>query len=68
MATGVLKVFKSDRGFGFIKPDGERQDVFVHASAAERAGIQLKEGMRLGFDVEADRKTGKPKASNLRLL
>ena len=68
MATGILKFFKSDRGFGFITPDDGGNDVFVHVSTAERAGIQLRAGMRLGFDEETDRKTGKPRAGNLRLL
>jgi CspA family cold shock protein len=64
VATGILKVFKAGKGFGFIKPD----DVFVHVSAAERSGLHtLSEGMRLGFDVESDRKMGKPRAGNLRL-
>jgi protein-tyrosine-phosphatase len=40
----------------------------LHVSAAERAGIELQQGMRLGFDEETDRKTGKPRAANLRLL
>jgi cold shock protein len=68
LATGILKSFKSDRGFGFINPDEGGNDVFVHVSAAEQAGIQLQQGMRLGFDQETDRKTGKPRAANLRVL
>jgi cold shock protein len=68
VATGTVKFFNSEKGFGFIKMDDAENDVFVHVSAAERAGIQLQEGMRLGFDVEADRKTGKPRAANVRLL
>ncbi len=69
MPTGILKVFKTDKGFGFIKQDDGGDDVFVHISAAERSGLHtLAEGMRLGFDVEADRKTGKPRAVALRLL
>ncbi len=68
MATGILRVFNADRGFGFIRPDDHGDDVFVHVSAAERAGFQLREGMRLGFDMEKDRKTGKSRARNLRLL
>jgi cold shock protein len=68
MATGVLKMFNDDKGFGFIKQDEGSEDVFVHVSAAERAGIQLRQGMRLGFDVGQDRKTGKSRAENLRLL
>jgi cold shock CspA family protein len=43
-------------------------DVFVHVSAAERAGIQLNQGIRLGFHEETDRKAGKPRVGNLRLL
>ncbi len=61
-------MFNVDRGFGFIKPDSGGNDVFVHISAGERAGIKLQQGMRLGFDEEADHKTGKPRAANLRLL
>jgi CspA family cold shock protein len=68
MATGVLKMFNSDRGFGFIKPDDGGNDVFVHISEAEKSRIQLLQGMRLGFDVGQDKKTGKPRAENLRLL
>jgi CspA family cold shock protein len=68
MATGILKMFNADRGFGFIKPDNGGNDVFVHISAAERAGFQLQQGMRLGYDEDMDRKTGKPRAANLRLL
>jgi cold shock protein len=68
MATGILKVFKTDRGFGFIKPHQGGDDVFVHVSAAEKVGIQLHQGMRLGFDLAQDRKTGKPRADNLRVL
>jgi CspA family cold shock protein len=69
VAQGILKTFKEDKGFGFIKPDDGGPDVFVHVSAAERGGIsQLREGMRLGFEVEMDRKTGKPRATNVRLI
>ena len=68
MATGILKMFNPDKGFGFIKPDQGGDDVFVHISTAERSGIRLLQGMRLGFDVGQDRKTGKARAENLRLL
>jgi CspA family cold shock protein len=63
-----LKMYNDDKGFGFIKQDEGGDDVFVHVSAAERAGIQLRQGMRLGFDVGQDRKTGKSRAENLRVL
>ena len=65
---GVLKMFDPNRGFGFIKPDEGGNDVFVHISTAEGSGIQLRQGMRLGFELGQDRKTGKPKAENLRFL
>jgi CspA family cold shock protein len=68
VATGLLTTFKAEKGFGFIKPDDGGNDVLVHVSAAEQAGIQLQQGMRLGFDVETDGKTGKPRAANVRLL
>jgi cold shock protein len=60
---------KRVKGFGFITPDDRGDDVFVHVSAAERSGLQtLSKRMRLGFDVEADRQRGKPRAANSRLL
>ena len=69
MATGVVKFFNTDKGYGFIKPDEGGQDVFVHAREVERAGLStLAEGMRLGFDIETDPKKGKTKAGRLRLL
>lgn len=69
MPTGVVKFFNTDRGYGFIKPDEGGQDIFVHASAVEGSGLsKLVEGMRLGFELETDRRTGKTKASRLRLL
>jgi cold shock protein len=57
-----------NNGLGFIKPDEGGNDVFVHVSTAERDGIRLQKGMWLGFDVGQDRKTGKARAENLRLL
>ena len=69
MATGVVKFFNETKGYGFIKPDEGDQDVFVHAKDVERAGLpQLREGMRLGFDIETDPRTRKTKAGRLRLL
>jgi cold shock protein len=65
---GILKVLRRTAGLGFIRPDDDGNDVFVHVSAAEPAGVELWEGMRLGFDMETDRKTGKSRAGNLRLL
>src|SRR5882757_4124782 len=66
MATGTVKFFNSQKGFGFIQQDGGGPDVFVHVSAVERAGMRgLVEGQKLSFDVEADRKSGKSAAANL---
>jgi CspA family cold shock protein len=66
MATGTVKFFNAQKGFGFIVQDGGGPDVFVHISAVERAGMQnLNEGQRLSFDVQADRRSGKSAAENL---
>jgi cold shock protein len=67
MATGTVKFFNSQKGFGFIVQDGGGPDVFVHISAVERAGMStLNEGQKVSFDIEADRKNGKSAAANLR--
>ena len=64
MATGTVKFFNSQKGFGFIQPQDGGQDVFVHISAVERAGMSnLHEGQKLTYDVVSER--GKLAASNL---
>jgi CspA family cold shock protein len=66
MATGTVKWFNSTKGFGFIQPDNGGQDVFVHVSAVERAGLSnLVEGQKINFEIEQDRKTGKSSAGSL---
>jgi cold shock protein len=66
MRTGTVKFYNSQKGFGFIQPDDGGKDVFVHATALERAGMRgLVEGQKIGFDVEVDRRSGKDAASNL---
>ena len=66
MATGTVKFFNSQKGFGFIVQDNGGPDVFVHISAVERAGMRsLVEGQKVTFDVQPDRKTGKSAATNL---
>jgi cold shock protein len=66
MSQGTVKWFNSQKGFGFIQPDDGSNDVFVHISAVERAGMyQLNEGQKLSYEVVADRKTGKSAAANL---
>lgn len=63
--TGVVKFFNATKGFGFISPDGGGKDVFVHATAVERAGLgSLSEGQRVTFDTEQDQRGAK--AVNLR--
>jgi CspA family cold shock protein len=67
MNTGTVKWFNSQKGFGFIQPTNGGNDVFVHISAVERAGMgTLNEGQQVTFDVVADRRTGKSAADNLR--
>jgi CspA family cold shock protein len=69
MATGTIKWFNAEKGFGFIQPETGGTDVFVHISAVERAGLRtLAEGQKLQFEVVADRRTGKSSADNLQLL
>ncbi len=65
MATGTVKWFNSQKGFGFIQPDGGGKDVFVHISAVERAGLRsLNEGQKISYDVQNER--GKDAAVNLK--
>ena len=69
MATGTVKFFNAQKGFGFIVQDGGGPDVFVHISAVERAGMSnLNEGQKLTFDIVADRKNGKSAADNLQAV
>jgi CspA family cold shock protein len=69
MTQGTVKWFNGQKGFGFIQPDDGGNDVFVHISAVERAGLQgLNEGQKVAFDIVANRKTGKSSAENLRAI
>ena len=66
MNTGTVKFYNMHKGFGFIQPDNGGKDVFVHATALERAGIRnLVEGQKVSFDTEEDRRTGKTAVANL---
>jgi cold shock protein len=68
MASGTVKWFNSQKGFGFIQPTDGGQDVFVHISAVERAGLNgLNEGQKLNYEVVADRRTGKSSADKLQV-
>jgi cold shock protein len=65
--TGTVKFFNTQKGYGFIAPEGGGGDVFVHISAVERAGLTtLNEGQRVSFDLETDQRRGKTNATNLR--
>lgn len=65
MASGTVKWFNAQKGFGFIEPEDGTQDVFVHISAVERAGMSdLREGQKVSFDLEQDRR-GRASAVNL---
>jgi CspA family cold shock protein len=67
VATGTVKWFNDQKGYGFIQPDNGGKDVFVHISAVERAGLRgLAEGQKISYEVEADRRTGKESAVNLK--
>ena len=66
MATGTVKFFNAQKGFGFIQPADGSKDVFVHISAVERAGMRtLMEGQKVSYEIVTER--GKQAASNLSL-
>lgn len=68
MQTGTVKWFNSQKGYGFIAPDGGGPDVFVHISAVERAGLRdLVEGQKVSYELVADRRSGKTSADNLQI-
>jgi CspA family cold shock protein len=63
-----VKWYNETKGYGFIQPDNGGKDVFVHASALERAGMRgLAEGQKISYEVESDRRTGKESATNLQV-
>jgi CspA family cold shock protein len=60
MTKGTVKFYNDQRGYGFIQPDDGSRDVFVHATALERAGIAgLREGQKVSFDTQTDPRSGK---------
>jgi CspA family cold shock protein len=66
MTTGIVKFYNAQKGFGFIQPDDGGNDVFVHATALERAGLgNLVEGQKVAFDTEMDRRSGKTAVANI---
>jgi CspA family cold shock protein len=68
MAKGTVKFFNTNKGYGFIAPEGGGSDVFVHATALERAGLEpLNEGQRVEFETEVDKRSGKSAVSRIKL-
>lgn len=66
MSTGTVKWFNGQKGFGFIQPDAGGNDVFVHISAVERAGLKgLNEGQKVSYELVKDARSGKMSAGNL---
>jgi len=66
MMTGTVKFYNDMKGFGFIQPEDGSKDVFVHATALERAGIRgLAEGQKVTFDTAEDRRSGKVAVNNI---
>ena len=66
MATGTVKWFNGQKGYGFIQPDAGGPDIFVHISAVERSGMNaLNEGQKVNYEVTQDRPTGKSSADQL---
>ena len=67
MSMGTVKWFNATKGFGFIQPYDGGNDVFVHISAVERAGLgTLREGQKISYEIVADHRSGKSSADNLR--
>ena len=68
MTSGTVKFYNGQKGYGFIAPDDGSKDVFVHATALERAGIRgLVEGQKVSFETEKDSRTGKIGVSTLQV-
>jgi cold shock protein len=68
MATGTVKWFNEQKGYGFIQPESGG-DVFVHISAVQQAGLtSLQENQRVSFELEKDKRSGKMSATQLKAL
>ncbi len=66
MNTGTVKWYNAQKGYGFIQPDNGGKDVFVHATALERAGMRdLREGQKVSYELQTDQRSGKTSAANL---
>ena len=68
MASGTVKWFNATKGYGFIQPDDGGQDVFIHISAVERAGLrELRDGQKISYEMATDRRTGKQSADEIKV-
>ena len=68
MTSGTVKFYNDQKGYGFIQPDNGEKDVFVHATALERADIQgLREGQKVTFDTQMDERSGKMAVGSIEL-
>jgi len=68
MPTGTVKWFNATKGFGFIAPDEGGNDIFVHISAVQNAGMDgLNEGQKVSYELEQGR-NGKTAAGDLKAL
>lgn len=66
MEQGTVKWYNETKGYGFIQPDNGGKDVFVHATALERAGMRgLREGQKITYELQTDQRTGRASAINL---
>lgn len=66
METGTVKWYNETKGYGFIQPDNGGKDIFVHATALERAGMRgLAEGQKISYELQTDQRTGRASAVNL---
>ncbi|MEM0978317.1 MAG: cold-shock protein [Pseudomonadota bacterium] len=69
MATGTVKWFNTDKGYGFIAPEGGGDDVFVHISAVQASGLTgLQDNAKVEYEVQVDDRRGKSSAVNLTVL
>jgi CspA family cold shock protein len=69
MESGTVKWFNGQKGFGFIQPENGGNDVFVHISAVERAGLgSLHEGQKVSYELERDKRSGKMSAGQLQAI